>query len=117
VSRVVFRGVAGKGRQSEHFKFKKKSDFLSSINFKLLSQIKGNSLNVTFKSHNFCHGRPLRLLVRSGKISSYASGCVNKSVLFIYLFNFFCLAHLYLLYVTKLSSGPDSTVSNNKRTH
>jgi hypothetical protein len=71
VSRVVFRDVDGKGRQSEHFKLK--SDFLSSINFKLLDQMKGNSMNVNFKSHNFCHERPLRLLVRGGKIPSYVT--------------------------------------------
>lgn len=53
MSRVVFRGDAGKGRQNEHFKLKK-CDSLPSINFKLLSQIKGNPMTVTFKSHNFC---------------------------------------------------------------
>jgi hypothetical protein len=72
MSRVVFRGIAGKGRQNEHFKFKK-IDFLPSIYFKLLSHIQENSMNVTFKSHNYCHGRPLRLLVRGGKIPSYAT--------------------------------------------
>jgi hypothetical protein len=31
MSGVVFRKVAGKGRENEYFKFKKKCDFLPSI--------------------------------------------------------------------------------------
>jgi hypothetical protein len=38
-------------------------------------------------------------------LPSYTSGCMKKSVLFIYLFNFFLSARLYLLYLTSLSLG------------
>jgi hypothetical protein len=37
------RAAVCKGQQNKYFKWKKKIDFLGSTNFKLMSQMKGNS--------------------------------------------------------------------------
>jgi len=50
-------------------------------------------------------------------LPSYASGCVNRSVLFIYLFNCFFLSGIFVSVVFSCAiHRSDGTVSNNKRT-